>query len=318
MSLATYDAVVVGGGPAGYAAAVWLARYRRKTLVIDSGEQRNRAVDRMHGYLGLGDVEPGVLLDRARAELLRYDQTAVRRGLVTEVRPAPEGFHLDIDGEVVSTCRVVLACGVTDDKPDIEGFDEHYGSSVFTCPSCDGFEGRDQDVVTLGWNEGLADFSLHLFEWARSVTIVTDGRRFEGDERQRDALARLGIEILEEPAVAFEGTRGDLRGVRLGDGRLVESQMAFFSIGVRPRSELPAQLGCKTDDEGYVLVDDGCETSVAGVFAAGDLTPGVHLVQVAAAEGAVAGVTCARSLRGEPGAIGSPDPSPSIEAELSG
>lgn len=312
-----YDAVVVGGGPGGYAAAVWLARYRRKTLVIDSGEQRNRQVDQMHGYLGLGDVPPGVLLERARAELLAYDHTSVAGARVTDIRSSDGSFELDVDDRTITACRVVLACGAADETPNLERFDEHYGASVFTCPSCDGFEARGRDVVTLGWNEGLADFSMHLFEWARSVTIVTDGRRFGGDDRHRDALARLGIDVVEKTAVAFEGARGDLRGIRLGDGTAVPAQLAFFSIGVHPRSELAARLGCDLDDDGYVLVDDSCETSVPGVFAAGDLTPGVQLVQVAASEGAVAGVKCAHSLRGQPGAADSPEPSPSIEAELS-
>lgn len=314
----TYDAIVVGGGPAGYAAGVWLARYRRKTLVVDGGEQRNRAVEAMHGYLGLDGVSPAVLLDKARAELLKHDDTEVRAGQVTRVRRTHDGFEADVDGVTLTSCRIVLACGVTDDYPEIAGFEDHYGASVFTCPSCDGFEARGRDVVTLGWNEGLADFSLHLFEWARSVTIVTDGRRFEGDERHRDALAGRGIEIIERPAVAFDGTRGDLRGIVLDRGDLVRADLAFFSIGVRPRSELARALGCDLDADGYVLVDEHCQTSVPGAFAAGDLTPGVHLVQVAAAEGAVAGVKCAHSLRGEPGAEGSPAPSPSIEAELAG
>ena len=318
MTAPTYDAVVVGGGPAGYAAAVWLARYRRKTLVVDAGEQRNRAVETMHGYLGLDDVSPAVFLDRARAELIRHDHTEIRSGRVEAARPVTGGFAVDVDGVTETACRLVLACGAWDERPDVDGFDEHFGASVFTCPSCDGFESHDKDVVTLGWNEGLADFSMHLFEWARSVTIVTDAHRFEGDDRHRDALARRGIAVIERPAVSFEGARGDLRGVRLADGSLVPAQIAFFSIGVHPRSELAASLGCRLDADGYVLVDDDGLTSVPGVYAAGDLTPGVHLVQVAAAEGAVAGVRCAHSLRGESGALESPEPSPSIDAELSG
>ncbi|HVF19528.1 MAG TPA: NAD(P)/FAD-dependent oxidoreductase [Mycobacteriales bacterium] len=312
----TYDAIVVGGGPAGYAAATWLARYRRKTLLIANGEHRNRSVERSHGYLGLGEVSPSLLLGRAREDLLTYEQTAVRHGTVGSARRVDDGFEVVLDGEQLTSCRLVLACGVTDDLPEVAGIEEHFGASVFTCPSCDGYEARGCDVVTLGWNEGLADFSLHLFEWARKVTIVTDGRRFEGDQRHIDALGRVGIEIVEEVAGRFDGERGDLRGVELIDGRLVPCQVAFFSIGVHPRSDLAAELGCALDDDGYVLVDPDGQTSVPGVYAAGDLTPGIHLVQVAAAEGAVAGVKCAHSLRGEPGAADSPRPSPPIEAVL--
>ncbi len=309
----SYDAVVVGGGPAGYAAATWLARYRRKTLLIANADHRNRAVERSHGYLGFGEVSPNVLLARARDDLLAFDQTEVRQAQVSGARATDAGFELDVDGDVVSTCRLVLACGVTDDLPEVAGIEEHFGASVFTCPSCDGYETRGCDVVTLGWNAGLADFSLHLFEWARSVTIVTDGRRFEGDDRHLAALRDHGIDVVEEVAVRFDGERGALRGVELADGRLVPSQIGFFSIGVHPRSDLAVQLGCAVDEDGYVVVDADGMTTVPGVYAAGDLTPGMHLVQVAAAEGAVAGVKCAHSLRGEVGAPDSPRPSPQLQ-----
>ena len=312
----TYDAIVVGGGPAGYAAATWLARYRRKTLLIANGEHRNRAVERSHGYLGMGEVSPSLLLVRAREDLLAYEQTEIRQGTVTAARRVDAGFAVVVDGETLTCCRLVLASGVVDELPEVDGVGEHFGASVFTCPSCDGYQARGCDVVTLGWNEGLADFSLHLFEWARTVTIVTDGRRFEGDRRHLEALDRVGIEVVEQVARRFVGERGALRGLELADGRLIPCQIAFFSIGVHPRSELAVQLGCDVDDDGYVLVDEDAQTSVPGVFAAGDLTPGIHLVQVAAAEGAVAGVKCAHSLRGEAGAPDSPHPSPDIDAVL--
>lgn len=311
-----YDAVVIGGGPAGYAAALWLARYRRRTLLVEDGTHRNRAVQRTYGYLGLDGASPTELRDRAYRDLLAYPQTEVRTAAVTDVRRTDGGFEVDMDGAAHGACRLVLATGAVDASPDIRGFDEHYGASVFTCPSCDGYEAQGRDVVALGWNEGLADFSLHLFEWAASVTIVTDGRHFEGDGRHRAALTRVGIDIVEETAEAFEGSRGTLAGVRLGDGRLVAADLAFFSIAVTARSELASRLGCALDDEGYVVVDEDGRTSVEGVYAAGDLTPGRHLVQVAAAEGAVAGVACAWSLRGEPGAPMSPRPSPTLETGL--
>ncbi|HVF20771.1 MAG TPA: NAD(P)/FAD-dependent oxidoreductase, partial [Mycobacteriales bacterium] len=254
-------------------------------------------------------------LAKAREELLAFDDVEVGEGTVTSARRIDNGFEVVVDGDAVTACRLVLACGVTDELPNVAGVEEHFGAGVFTCPSCDGFEARGCDVVVLGWNAGLADFSLHLFEWARSVTIVTDGRRFEGDERHLDALHPVGIDVVEEVAVRFVGERGDLQGVELAGGRLIPCQVAFFSIGVHPKSGLAVELGCALDADGYVVVDADCETSVRGVYAAGDLTPGVHRVQVAAAEGAVAGVKCAHSLRGEAGAQGSPRPSPSVEAE---
>jgi thioredoxin reductase len=299
-----YDAVVVGGGPAGLAAALWLARYRQRVLMVDSGEQRNRWVDQAHGYLGSDPVSPADLLERARADLRCYPEASLQTGRVASVTADDDGtFVLVTDGDhgMVRTKRLVLATGVSDVFPEIDRFFEHYGADVFHCPTCDGYESKGKDVVVFGWSEEVTGFALTLLGWAASVAIVTDGRRFEGDDECRRRLSAHGIPVLEDDAVAFIGERGALEGVRLRSGAVLPCAMAFFSIEHRYHVELADRLGCDRTAEGCVAVDEkGC-TSVAGVYAAGDLVPGLQLIQVAAAQGAVAGVACARSLRGEGG-----------------
>ena len=312
-----WDAVVVGGGVSGLAAATWLGRYRRRTLVFDHGQNRNRAVEQAHGYLAMDPSSPADILRAAQAGVDRYPGV-VRRSLeVTAVRGELGAFEVDAaDGSCVRALRGVLATGVRDAKPEVEGFDEHYGASVFHCPSCDGLEAGDRDIVVLGWSEDVAGFALELLDWAASVTVVTDGRRFEGDEQRRDALARHGISLLESDARAFVGSRGDLRSVRLGDGEVIPCSMAFFSIAHAPRSPLAEVLGCDVDDDGSLVVDEHGETTVPGVYAGGDITPGYQLLQVAAAKGTTAGVGCARSLRREPPLPGAPRRAPVVEEEL--
>lgn len=307
---------MVGGGPAGLSAATWLARHRRRVFVLDGGEYRNELVERTHGYLGRDDTDPKDLLDRARAELAAYPTAELGRGQATRATPTGEHFTIETDNGPLRTRRVVLATGVVDLFPEADGFFDHYGASVFHCPTCDGYEARDRHVVVLGWSEAVAGYALTLLDWAADVTIVTDGSRFEGGDTRRAALDRHGVAVVEDDAVAFLGVRGDLRGVRLSRGDVLPCDIAFFSIGHRPRNDLAVQLGCKLVDEGCVIVDDECRTSVPGVYAAGDLTPGLQLVQVAAAKGAIAGVSCAISLRGEPAAPGAPEPGPDVDAEL--
>ena len=312
------DAVVVGGGPAGLAAATWLARYRRRVLVLDSSEYRNASVDEAHGYLGFDPMNPADLRERARHDLARYPEALLRSGVrVCDIAREGDEFALTLDDHApVRALRVVLATGVRDSFPEIEGFFEHYGADVFHCPTCDGYELADRDVVAIGWNDHLAGFSLSLLDWAKSVTIVTEGLRFRGDERHREALAHHGVRLIEDDAVAFVGERGALRAIRLAGGEEIPCQACAFSIAHHPRSDLAQMLGCQLTDEGCVMVDDSCETTVPGVYAAGDLTPGIQLVQVAAAKGAVAGIACAQSLRGERGSPASPEPGPDPEEEL--
>jgi thioredoxin reductase len=302
-------------------AATWLARHRRRVALVDAGERRNRWVERTHGYLGLDPVDPRALVERAKVALLAYPTAEIVGGRVTAAEARPDGsFSLDVDagGErrEVRARRVVLATGVEDLFPDVDGFFEHYGADVFHCPTCDGYEARDRDVVAFGWTDQVAGFALELLEWAAGVTVVTDGSRFQGDAVHLAALTRHGIDVLEDEADALLGRRGALEGVRLRGGRTVACQMAFFSIGHRPRTELAAFLGCALTSEGCVVVDGDFQTTVPGVYAAGDVVPGIQLVQVAAAEGTIAGVHAALSLRGQPPGPDAPEPGPDVEEEL--
>lgn len=311
-----WDAIVIGGGPAGLAAATWLGRYRRRTLVVDAGDHRNRHVTSTHGYLTRDGASPREVLESARRDLGHYEDVILVDGSVDHVAGATGEFTVTMGDDVERALRVVLATGVVDRLPDVEGVDEHYGESLFHCPSCDGYEGRERDIVVLGWNEHVCGFALELLDWAASVTLVTDGHSFEGDAARREVLARHGIAIVERCARELVGRRGDLTGVRLDDGTLLPAQLAFFSIAHHPRNQLAASLGCDLSDEGCVLVDEHGETSVPGVFAAGDLVPGFQLLQVAAAKGTTAGVGCALSLRQEPPLPGAPGRAPDVEHEI--
>ena len=310
------DVMVVGGGPSGLAAASWLARYRRRVLVVDSGEHRADRVEHSHGYLGRDPQTPRELLARGRQEVLAYPTASIVADVVHTASPAPGGFAVTLrDGGLVLAHRLVLACGVGDAKPDVPGLEEHYGASVFHCPSCDGYEARDRDVVALGWSENLVGFTATLLGWARSVTVVTGGERFRGDDACRALLDGHGVETIEERVVELVGRRGDLRGARLASGRVLPCSLVFFSVAHEPRTDLAQQLGCALDDEGYVEVNDCGMTTVDGVYAAGDLVPGLQLTSIAAAKGVVAGVGCAQSFFGQPTAVLAPDAAPDVSAE---
>ena len=298
----SYDAAVIGGGPAGLSAAAWLGRYRRSVVLVDSQEYRNAAVDLSHGFLGNDPIPPAELRAKAVAEVQQYPTVTFETGAkVRTVTGLRDRFELALeDGEtILQARRVIIATGVRDAFPEVEGFHEHYGASVFHCASCDGYEAKGREVVVFGWGEHIAGFALGLLTWATSVTVITDGRHFEGAPEDRALLVEYGVHVLEDEAVELCGVRGDLKAVRLAGGATLPCQLAFFSIAHHPNNDLATQLGCVIAEAGCVDVDRDGVTSVPGVYAAGDLTPGVQLISNAVAKGAAAALPGANTLLGE-------------------
>ncbi len=264
-------------------------------------------------------MSPAELLDQARSDLAAYATTSRRKARATAARPEEGQGRFVVttdDGAEIVARRLVLATGVTDELPPVPGMTDHYGANAFHCPTCDGYEARDRRVVLLGWGAQVAGVALELLDWARELSVVTAGHTFEGEEPHRQALGRHGIALVEEEVTGLVGPRHDLQAVSLSDGRQLPCDLVFFSIAHHPQTDLARGLGCQLTDEGCLQVDDCGRTSVDGVFAAGDVTPGIQLVQVAAAKGAIAGVTCALSLAGEPRATDAPAPGPDAESEL--
>jgi thioredoxin reductase len=298
-----HGAAIIGGGPAGLSAAIWMARHRQSAVLIDAGEHRNRWVDHAHGYLGRDPLDPRALIERARADLASYDTITTVHATATAVERTSTSddaedlrFTVHTDQGTHTARRIILATGVVDTFPDVANFFEHYGADVFHCPVCDGYEARDKHIVVIGWGEQIPGFVLSLLAWASGVTVVTDGRELETDARRRKRLTDAGVEIITDEALELCGTRGNLSAVRLRSGIELHCEMAFFAIAHHPVTQFARDLGCVTTDEGYVDVDNEACTCVPGVYAAGDVTPGVQLIQVAAAKGTIAGVACARSL----------------------
>jgi thioredoxin reductase len=286
-------------------------------LVVDSREYRNRWVERSHGYLGSDPCHPMSLLEAARSDLARYPEITFLEGRATAAREEDGGrFVVTVDGLEHAGLRLILAMGVVDRFPEIDGFFDHYGTSVFHCSTCDGYESQGRRVVILGWGQQVVSFAASLLNWADQLTVVTEGRPLEGDERHREVLVRHAIGLIEDDAVALIGERGDLRGVRLRSGQVLDADLVFFSIAHQPRLQLARDLGCEIDADGCLCVDRDGRTSVDGCFAAGDITPGFQLASIAVGKGAAAGVACALSMQGEQVAPGSPRPAPDAEAEL--
>jgi len=291
-----YDCVVVGGGVAGLSAALMLGRCRRRVLVCDTGRPRNRCSDAVHGFLSRDGIAPAELLRLAREQLTRYDTVELRSAEVVDATRDPDGFTVRCaDGTRLRGRKLLLATGVVDELPPVPGLRELYGTSVFHCPYCDGWEWRDQPIAVYGRGDGGAGLALGLTVWSRDLLLCTDGPT-EVSEQMRGRLDALGIPTREEPVLRFDGAGGQLERIVFADGPPVERRALFFATGQRQASELPARLGCRFTDLG--AVDTGrCEaTNVPGLYVCGDASREAQFVSVAAAEGTEAAMAINKAL----------------------
>lgn len=295
-SAIVYDCIIVGGGPAGLTAAIFLGRYRRKVLLMDTGEPRNYASRGIHGFLGYHEIAPHELRARGRREAESIGVKLIE-ARATRVSKSGDCFQIETEGATWSARRVLLAFGVRDTIPDLPGFEEFYGKSAFHCPDCDGWEMRDRSIGVIGQGKAVAGLSLKLMQWSDDVTIFTDGSDPSLTGEQVSKLQAQGIRVKVDPITELEGDGGELAAVRLRSGERVECQAVFFTLGVERSCGLAEECGCALREEtNDIEVDEHQETSVPGIYAAGDLTFGSQLAIKAAAEGAVAAIAINKSL----------------------
>jgi thioredoxin reductase len=284
-----YDVVIVGAGPAGLSAALVLGRCRRTVLVCDTGQPRNAASRALHGYLTRDGTPPLGFLALAREDLEPYDSVELRSVRVTDVEcRSDRRFDVTLEsGDAVRARKLLLATGVQDNLPAIDGFRELYGASVFHCPYCDAWEVRDSPLAVYGRGASGLGLSLELTAWSRDLVLCTDGR----SEIDADGLERLeknGIRVREERVARLEGRDGILEHVVFENEERLARRALFFTTGQSQRSDLAIRLGCDISDKGTVRTGKYETTHLDGLYVAGDASRAVQWAIVAAAEGAEA------------------------------
>lgn len=300
-----YDCIVIGAGPAGLSAALFLARYRRRVLTFHHNSPRNLYSHGVHGFLGHHGILPAELLARGRDEVAEHGGLIIEACVTKVERIADERFRVtagdleESSAQSFDARRLLLATGLRDLMPDCDGFRDFYGATVHHCPDCDGFEVTGKRVVVLGRGQATVGFTLGLLTWTDQLTLITNGDDGDMTDEHRARLARFNIPIDARSISALEGDREACRleRVRFDDDSTLDCDALFFNLGTEPASDLHTQLDCRLDEEcGLVEVDDEQQTSVRGVYAAGDLTPNSQLAVVAAAEGAMAAIHIHKSL----------------------
>jgi thioredoxin reductase len=300
-----YDVVVVGGGAAGLAGAVALARSRRSVLVVDSGEPRNAPASHVHNFLSRDGMPPAQLCAAGREEVTRYGGKVVT-GRVTALNRDGDHFRVQLGGRVVTARRLLIATGLRDELPDVPGLAARWGIDVLHCPYCHGWEVRDQRIGILATGPGAAHQALLFRQLSPHVTVLRHTAP-ELAHEQREQLTALGIAVMEGTVTRVEAGDSGLTGVKLADGTRVPLDALIVAPRMTANAELLLPLGLVPAEirlDGQVIgtqVEAGPSgaTSVPGVWVAGNLANIQAQVITAAAAGLTAGAAINADLAAE-------------------
>ena len=299
MSDSQYDVIIIGGSYAGLSAGMTLGRALRKVLIIDGGKPCNRYARAAHNFIGHESEAPGKILAEAKKQTLRYETIRFHEGLATEGRQDQNVFAIGTQaGEHFTSRKLLFASGVRDLFPEIEGFAECWGVSVLHCPYCHGYEVKDQVTGIIAHGESGFEMCRLISHWTKRLTLFANGKSSLTKEEQQQLDSR-GIEVNEKEIVAFEHENGDIRHIVFSDGSATPLSTVYARIGVDQHCAIPRQLGCALTEHDFIQVDESQQTSVKGVFAAGDCTTMMRAIAVAIADGVKAGMAINKELLDE-------------------
>ncbi len=279
-----YDVVIVGGGPAGLSASLALGRARRRVLLCDSGPRRNAAAEHIHNFVTRDGTPPDEFRRVARQQLHEYSNVEMRDDRVASIEGIRGAFRVDLTSATVQARRVLLCAGMVDEMLPIEGFLELWGHAIFQCPYCHGWEIQDRPLAYLARTAESLHFPFLLRAWTRDVVVLTGGE-FDVPKDVRDRLAQAGIRVETAPVLRLTIRGTQLEAVELADGTTVGCN-ALFVHPPQKQIEPVNQVGVALDEAGFVRVDASTsETSIPGIYAAGDLTTPMQGAVLAAAAG---------------------------------
>lgn len=283
-----YDVLIVGGGPSGLAAALTLGRATKGVLLCDAGPRRNASATRIHNVVTRDGTPPDAFRRIAREQLAAYPRVEIRDTDVRSISGERGSFVAVLGDEVpVEARRVLLCTGMIDEMLPIDGFRERWGHAIYQCPFCHGWEVKGQRwgyLVSPGSASHFRAFALQLHGWTRDVVVFTDGR-VDLSAEDREHLAAAGIQVHTSPVTGLRGEAPRLSAVELADGTKIACTVVFAHPPQR-QVDLVRTLGVALDDQGYVRADPmSRESSISGVYAAGDLTTRMQAVTAASALG---------------------------------
>ena len=264
---AVYDAVIVGGGPAGLSAALVLGRANKRVLVVDEGRPANAVSQGVGGLLGHDRVKPAELRRDGRRQLEEHANVEVRPGVVEDAEPAADGFVVTFaDAAPVHARAIVLAHGLRYDPPPLPGIEALWGRSVFHCAFCDGWEVRDRPLALHASGPGAVRSALLLAGWSNDVLLCTDG----APNPDATLLEAAGVRVRTEAIARLAGHDGHLERIEFAHGPAEPREALFVNTRRDQPNGLAASLECELTESGTIVTDGDGRTNVPGVYAAGD------------------------------------------------
>lgn len=284
------DCLIIGGGPAGLTAAIYLQRFRRTTLVIDAGSSRASLIPTSHNYPGFPEgINGNALLARLREHALLYN-ARIQTGLIDRLEQhSDKTFTAYCGPQSFRSRTVILATGVVDIEPALPDFKDAIKQGFLRhCPICDGYEVIDQKVAVIGHGKAGVKEALFIRQYTSDLTLLTLGNQDQINEQESKLLSQANIQLIEDPVFAVETEGRRISGLTMANGTVLRFDTLYSALGTKVRSDLALQLGAECDDKEDLIVSKGMQTSVQGLYAAGDVVHGLNQICVATSHAAIA------------------------------
>ena len=297
-----YDTLIIGGGPGGLTAAIYLRRFTRNIVVVDKGNSRACLIPVSHNYPGFPDGVPGSrLLENLSCQLGNYGGE-VLHGEVTDLRLEDGAFvgdYIDDDGEThpVRALTVLIATGVADAGLPIENWREAVAcGAVRLCPVCDGFDVMDRRIAVVTNETNPVGHALFMRSFSEAVTLFDRGEESTLSDEDRKQVEAAGVRYIQSPLLGVSMSEDMKPVLNTADGESHEFDVFYPMLGESARSNLASSLGVETAECDKIVVDDHQRTSVPGLYAVGDVVRGLNQIAVAAGQAAIAATTIHNAL----------------------